>query len=185
MNRCPIASSDADMKENENAYLGSEGRIIFNLYKFCQDSLSIILSKKISEDLLSHDWEELRAMLYIWENEFSVLDSELDQLFIKTGYKHLQEATCIALGSLAWSLSEYLTDSQWPHREVMAGITEVMVSLMPALADIFRPQEASDEWPVDGGDIIDELVRNVKSGVRYLYNFLLLLVDLFQRHYNN
>ena len=111
MNRHLIATSDTkedtkeDTKKKEDTYLSSKELIIFNLYKFCQDSLSIILSKKNS-DLLSPGWENLRAILYMWENEFSVLDSELDQLFIKTGCKPLQEATCIALGSLAWSLSE-------------------------------------------------------------------------------
>ena len=65
----------------------------------------------------------------------------------------------------------------------MASITEVMVSLIPALADIFRPQETWDNRLVDGGDIIDELIRNVKSGIRWLYDILLPLVDLFQRHF--
>ena len=76
-----------------------------------------------------------------------------------------------------------MIDSQGLHREVIANITEVMVSLIPALADIF-PQETSDEWPVDNEDIIDELIRNVKSGIRCLYDVLLPLVDLFQRHYS-
>ena len=99
MNRHLIASSDTDLEEDTE-------HIIFNLYQFCRDSLSIILSKTISQDLLSPEWEDMIAIHYIWENEFSVLDRELDQLFIQIGGKPLQEAICIALGSLAWSLSE-------------------------------------------------------------------------------
>ncbi|RPB04456.1 hypothetical protein L873DRAFT_1355138 [Choiromyces venosus 120613-1] len=175
--------ADLSQKDNKVTLLASEGHIIRNLYNFCQCTIGAIFSRFDDKHIMTREWRELKGRLNTWEDGFSVMEGELDQLFVKTRNKYLRESTCIILCSLARSLSMYMNsiDAQWSPKEILTDMTEIVITLMPMTKGFL---EVLYDNPDSEDCEVEDLMEDINDSIESLYDLVPSTERLFLLHHN-